>query len=179
VHTTRTRHTSCHARVDQTFTMSCKVKRTYKSRQNRNPIAIQNRKRPLEEENSPLSLTTNLPPPKRTKTEKPNLRASADKRPKTLTQLHFCIDQTILRTCSRCSLTYTKGAPDDEALHRAHCARVQKGMEWGREEEKEMSKFDVMEIHRGAKLKDGRKGRIICFRADVGGKIGSKVRHTQ
>jgi N-acetyltransferase len=161
--------------------MSCKVKRTYKSRQSRNPTSSsvpapsinQARKRSLEE-HSPLSLTTNLPPFKRAKTTS-NPSPDGGKKPRTLTQLHFCIDQTILRTCSQCGLTYTKGAPDDDVLHRAHCARVQKGMEWGREEEKETLKYGVMEVHRGVKLKDGRKGRIICFRADVGGKIGSKV----
>ncbi|KAJ6547054.1 hypothetical protein B0H19DRAFT_892898, partial [Mycena capillaripes] len=94
---------------------------------------------------------------------------------KSFTQLHFCIDQTILRTCPLCALSYTKGAPDDEALHKDHCARVQKGMEWGREEEKEKVKAGVVEVASGIKLKDGRRGRIICFRADVGGKIGSKL----
>lgn len=50
-------------------------------------------------------------------------------------------------------------------------------MEWGREEEKERLKYDVTEVLTGVKLKDGRQGRIICFRADVGGKIGTKVCH--
>ena len=159
-------------------TMSSQIKRTYKSRKCRNPTSspIQassvpiDRKRALEE-HTPLSLTTNLPPAKRAKT------SDKSKTPRTLTQLHFCVDQTILRACPLCDLTYTKGAPDDEVLHRAHCARVQKGMEWGRDEEKETSKYGVMEIHRGVKLKDGRKGRIISFCANVGGKIGSKVCH--
>lgn len=160
-------------------TMSSQVKRTYKLRQNRNYTSLaQDRKRSLEE-HRPLSLATNLPPSKRAKTShKGNSSAAGHKNLKTLTQLHFCIDQTILRTCSHCGLTYTKGAPDDEALHRAHCARVQKGMEWGREEEREALKCGVTEVHRGVKLKDGRKGRIICFPADVGGKIGSKVCRT-
>ena len=50
-------------------------------------------------------------------------------------------------------------------------------MEWGKEEERECKsgKISVEEIESGIKLKNGRKGRIICFRADVGGKIGSKV----
>ncbi|KAF7984983.1 hypothetical protein HWV62_9948 [Athelia sp. TMB] len=99
---------------------------------------------------------------------------------KTLTQLHFSLDASILRTCPSCDLSYTKGAPDDEALHKAHCARVLKGMEWGREEEraKEVGKKDgvlVEEVAAGVKLKDGRKGRVICFRADAGGKIGHKL----
>ncbi|KAF8184876.1 hypothetical protein K438DRAFT_1551536, partial [Mycena galopus ATCC 62051] len=94
---------------------------------------------------------------------------------KTFTQLHFVTDQTTLRTCPLCALSYIKGAPDDEALHKAHCARVQKGMEWGREEEKEILKAGVVEVASGVKLKNGTKGRIICFKADAGGKIGSKL----
>ncbi|KAF8156938.1 hypothetical protein B0H34DRAFT_789535 [Crassisporium funariophilum] len=98
---------------------------------------------------------------------------------KTLTQLHFCIDQTILRTCALCDLTYTKGAPDDEALHRAHCTRVRQGMEWGREEEKDRIRGGeniVAEVANDVKLKVGkRKGRIVCIPADVNGKLGAKI----
>jgi N-acetyltransferase len=160
--------------------MSCKVKWTYKSRQSKNSTSsaqsiAQNRKRSFEE-HSPLSLTTNLPLSKRAKmSDKGNPSLGGDKKTRNHTQLHFCIDQAIVRTCSECGLTYTKGAPDDEVLHRAHCVRVQKGMEWGREEEKETLKYGVTEVHRGIKLKDRRTGRIICLRADIGGKIGSKV----
>jgi N-acetyltransferase len=165
------------------------IKRTYASRQNRNPYpsspvstltsspTAPNRKRPFEEALTNSS-THAYPPSKRKKvSEKVKPKKLEGKKQKSLTQLHFCIDQTILRTCSACGLSYTKGAPDDEALHRAHCARVQKGMEWGREEDKESIKSGVIEVRSGIKLKDGRKGRIICFRADVGGKIGSKVLH--
>jgi N-acetyltransferase len=74
-----------------------------------------------------------------------------------------------------CQFSYTKGAPQDESLHRAHCARVQRGMEWGREEEREKIKWGVVEVASGVPLKDGSKGRIISFRADVGGRIKSKV----
>lgn len=95
---------------------------------------------------------------------------------KKLTQLHFNIDKTTLKTCPLCDLTYTKGAPDDEALHRTHCIRVRKGMEWGKEEEREVMKANVQEVISGVGLKGGKQGRIICFKADVGGKIGSKVR---
>jgi N-acetyltransferase len=49
-------------------------------------------------------------------------------------------------------------------------------MEWGREEEKEKIKAGVQEVATGVKLKDGRRGRIISFRADISGKIGSKAR---
>lgn len=57
-------------------------------------------------------------------------------------------------------------------------------MEWGREEERESTKAGVTEAATGLKLKSGVRGRIISFRADVGGRIGSKVslhppRHTQ
>ncbi|KAM6500638.1 hypothetical protein JOM56_003652 [Amanita muscaria] len=97
------------------------------------------------------------------------------KQQKSLIQLHFCTDNTVLRTCPSCSLSYTKGVPEDEALHSAHCARIQRGMEWGREEERERVKADVREIEAGVRLKSGVKGRIICFRADVGGRTGSKV----
>jgi N-acetyltransferase len=48
-------------------------------------------------------------------------------------------------------------------------------MEWGREEEREAEKVGVEEIQSSVKLKDGKKGRIICFKANVGGRIGSKV----
>lgn len=94
----------------------------------------------------------------------------------TLTQLHFALDSSVLRTCSLCALSYTKGAPDDEALHRSHCGRVQRGMEWGKEEERDVLKAGVDEVVSSVKLNDGTKGRIICFPANVGGKIGTKVR---
>ncbi|KAJ7043180.1 hypothetical protein C8F04DRAFT_1207664 [Mycena alexandri] len=148
------------------------------------PIAGEKRKRPLEERRENL-LAPALKHP-RTLFDKPTSapKAKAKKtvakpppkaKTKTFTQLHFCIDQTILRTCALCGLSYTKGAPDDEALHKAHCARVQKGMEWGREEEKEQLSAGVVEVASSVKLKGGKKGRIICFKADIGGKIGSKI----
>ena len=101
--------------------------------------------------------------------------SAAPKKQQKLTQLHFALDVTVLRTCEKCDLSYTKGAPDDESLHRKHCARVQKGLEWGREEEREALKANVEELATGVKLKNGSKGRMICFRPDVGGKIGAKV----
>lgn len=53
-------------------------------------------------------------------------------------------------------------------------------MEWGKEEEREAKngKVHIEDIQSDVKLSNGAKGRIICFRADAGGKIGSKVRHT-
>ncbi|OSX65115.1 hypothetical protein POSPLADRAFT_1083951, partial [Postia placenta MAD-698-R-SB12] len=92
-----------------------------------------------------------------------------------LTQLHFALDTSVLRTCPLCELSYTRGAPDDESLHRKHCARVQRGLEWGKEEERELLKSGIEEIATGVKLKNSAKGRVICFRPDVGGKIGAKL----
>ncbi|KAF5382146.1 hypothetical protein D9615_004240 [Tricholomella constricta] len=133
------------------------------------------RKRPLQEQSNLSAEDLHLPL-KRAKTlskSKENVKDGSKQ--KTLTQLHFCIDQTILRACPRCSLTYTKGAPDDESLHRTHCLRIQRGMEWGREEEKEMVKNGIVQVASGIRLKDGKKGRIIYFKADAGGRIGSKL----
>lgn len=94
---------------------------------------------------------------------------------KPLTQLHFNLETSVLQTCSRCSLTYTRGASEDEALHKAHCANVQKGLEWRREDEKLMERAGVTVIMHEASLRSGETGRIISVRANVGGKIGTKV----
>ncbi|KIY43613.1 hypothetical protein FISHEDRAFT_16240, partial [Fistulina hepatica ATCC 64428] len=74
-------------------------------------------------------------------------------KPKPLAQLHFVTDRSIFRTCSKCNLSYTVGAPDDETLHRAHCLRVRKGMEWGREEERDFTKAGAVEVASGLVLK--------------------------
>ncbi|KAF8654231.1 hypothetical protein AX16_003754 [Volvariella volvacea WC 439] len=123
----------------------------------------------------PLPSQKLSPLPRLPKKRKTDDTATAEGKQKKLTQLHFCIDQTTLKTCPLCDLSYTKGAPDDEALHRSHCARVRRGMEWGREEEKETVKYNVREVATDVKLKNGQKGRIICFNADAGGKLGSKL----
>lgn len=116
---------------------------------------------------APSASTAKAPP----KSSKPKGRQQ-----KTLTQLHFNIDQSILRTCSLCDLSYTKGAPDDEALHKTHCASVRQGLEWGREEEKERLKGTVVEITSGVALRGSKtKGRILCIPADITGRIGVKV----
>ncbi|GLB40571.1 putative zinc-finger of acetyl-transferase ESCO [Lyophyllum shimeji] len=172
--------------------MSTKVTRTYGSKKSSfarssspalpsspaSDTSLGKRKRPLREQSN-VSLGDAHPPPKRVKPTLPkskeNEKTNTKEKQKTLTQLHFCIDQTILRACPKCGLSYTKGAPDDESLHRTHCARIQKGMEWGREEEKEMVKSGLVPIATGIRLKDGTKGRIICVRADAGGKLGSKI----
>ncbi|KAK0210243.1 hypothetical protein DFS33DRAFT_1250594 [Desarmillaria ectypa] len=161
--------------------MPSNIKRTYSARRNRvhppssplsglssSPAPTTSKKRPLQERANVSS-----PPAKRAKKEVS--RPMTKPRQKTLTQLHFCIDQSILRTCSICGLSYTKGVPDDEALHRAHCNRVQRGMEWGREERRENEKAGIIEVAGGVMLKDGTRGRIISVRADAGGKVGSKL----
>ena len=107
-----------------------------------------------------------------------NKRIPPSKKPrrKPLTQLQLALStQPALRSCDLCGLSYTRGTPEDETLHRSHCARVTKGMEWGRDEEKERSRVGVSVVQEDAKLKDGEHGRIISFRADASGKIGTKV----
>lgn len=128
--------------------------------------------RSLNRSRVPVTMTRAYAPRKRLVAPKPKPPA----RQKTLTQLHFALDSSVLRTCSHCGLSYTKGAPDDEALHRTHCSRVQRGMEWGKEEQREALKVSVDEVAASVKLRDGPKGRIICFPATVAGKIGTKVR---
>ena len=116
----------------------------------------------------------------KTKPKGHQIKAKANQQ-KTLTQLHFNIDQTTLRKCPLCDLSYIKGAEDDEALHKTHCARVQQGMEWGREEEKDGIRDGqsiILEVENDIKLVGAKnKGRIICLPADVNGKIGTKVSH--
>ncbi|GBE82054.1 hypothetical protein SCP_0404320 [Sparassis crispa] len=171
--------------------MTPRVKRTYGSRAARPPIPSSppsdlysspptlKRKRPLADS----ATVSNAPPAKKQHhTAKPpaksQLKTRKGKEPpkqKKFTQLHFSLDTTVLRTCPLCDLSYTKGAPDDESLHKKHCVRVQRGLEWGKDEEREVGKVGVEEIATGLKLKSGVKGRIICFRPDVGGKIGAKL----
>ena len=129
--------------------------RTYASRV-RQPTSPP-RKRPLQD------LSTNTPAK----------RPKHNPKPKPLTQLHLSLALTTLRTCSLCSLSYTQGAPDDESLHRSHCARVQRGMEWRKDDERAPAK--TREVQGGLKLKNGARGRIVCFSADVAGKLGAKL----
>lgn len=169
-------------------TMPVDIKRTYTTRSSSKPILP----------SSPTSELTSPPPLKRkcpfsdrpteqnTPSKKARRAPRADAKPKAndkskskqgkLTQLHFSLDTPTLRTCPLCDLSYTRGAPDDEALHKAHCARVRRGLEWGKDEEREAAKAGVEELHTNVKLRNGARGRVICFRPDVGGKIGSKVR---
>ncbi|KAI0050908.1 hypothetical protein FA95DRAFT_1486386 [Auriscalpium vulgare] len=173
--------------------MSSSVKRTYSSRsrpahRSSSPSELASspakpsRKRPLTDH---LSLHNTQPTKKARFTassvakSKPKLKSRAkgkeDRKPTGLTQLHFSLDTSVLRTCPLCDLTYTKGAPDDERMHKSHCARVERGMEWGREEERSCGKGEVREIATAVKLKHGGKGRIISVPADAGGKVGSKL----
>ncbi|KAI0636784.1 hypothetical protein C8Q77DRAFT_1094610 [Trametes polyzona] len=135
------------------------------------------RKRPLSDR--PTEANTPSKKVRRGLTGASAAKAKAGDAPKAkqckLTQLHFSLDTPTLRTCPLCDLSYTRGAPDDETLHKAHCARVQRGLEWGREEQREAEKAGVEEIESRVKLSNGARGRIICFRPDVGGKIGAKL----
>ncbi|KIJ27443.1 hypothetical protein M422DRAFT_215844 [Sphaerobolus stellatus SS14] len=179
------------------------VKRTYASRPRQYPSSPHTssppatpsaqespikRKRPLLESSS-----VNEPPQKRANifgltskdskpTAKPKAKASAtskkkDNGTKKLTQLHFVVDNAI-RSCPLCSLSYTKGAVDDEMVHKKHCARVQRGLEWGKEEEKESEKAGVRVIEDLVRIqgpKGAIHGRTICVPADATGRIGSKI----
>ena len=147
------------------------------------PPQISTRKRPLAERlsfHNTQSLTPARPCPSgpavisKSKTKR-NPKSKEDRPPKNLTQLHFTLDSSILRTCPLCDLTYTKGAPEDETLHNSHCARVQRGMQWRRDEERAAAEAHISEIAAGVKLKGGKSGRIISVSADVGGKTGTKV----
>ncbi|KAI0664582.1 hypothetical protein C8Q70DRAFT_938209 [Cubamyces menziesii] len=170
--------------------MSSTLKRTYSTRASTKPALPSS---PPSELTSPPSSSlkrkrpfTDRPPEANTPTKKPRRTLisgkaksgatdkAKSKQPK-LTQLHFSLDTPTLRTCPLCDLSYTRGAPDDEALHKAHCARVQRGLEWGREEEREAARAGVEELESNIKLSNGSRGRIICFRPDVGGKIGAKL----
>jgi len=56
---------------------------------------------------------------------------------------------------------------------------VRQGMEWGRDEEKDRARHGenvVVDVRMDVKLKGGKKkGRIVSFPADIGGKLGTKV----
>ncbi len=92
-----------------------------------------------------------------------------------LKQLHLTLAPTAIRHCDSCGLSYTRGSQDDEKLHRKYCLRILKGFEWGREEVRAEGK-EVQVIEKDVLLKKGKeRGRIVSFRADVVGKLGSKV----
>ncbi|KAI6019743.1 hypothetical protein F5J12DRAFT_486362 [Pisolithus orientalis] len=162
--------------------MTTVIKRTYSARSKPTPALSSpstNKRKARDDENDGSLFTqkkkqrcASIPSkPKTLATSRP-LKPSQQK---TLTQLHFVLDSSVLRACTLCGLSYTRGTPDDEALHRSHCGRVQRGMEWGREEEKESFKAGVVEVSANVRIKNGICGRIICFPTNVGGKIGSKL----
>jgi len=99
----------------------------------------------------------------------------------TLTQLHFISSKPTLVTCKLCDLSYTRGAPEDEELHRTHCSRVVRGMEWSREErtlEKPLGSgvSDVELVEEHCVLPNGTVGRIVRIQCDIAkGKLGQKV----
>jgi len=185
------------------YLMSSRIKRTY-SRRDRStlPSSSPPPEDPAPEPptSSPSSTPHSPPIPKRSLSDalifrppakKPRLTQPEAKRslsslassskwkpnPKkqSLIQLHFSIDVSVLRKCPICDLSYTKGAQDDEVLHKSHCARIQRGLEWTKAETKESVKRGVAEIDSGIRLKDGSLGRILAVNANVTGKIGSKV----
>lgn len=137
------------------------------------------RKRPL------MDLLSNTAPPlkkpatalKKAKLNDKNGKFGTAKTKTALRQMHLAVESSVIKTCSICNLSYTIGAPDDESLHRSHCARVQRGMEWGKEEEKElgMSDTDAFIVEEDIILSSKEKGRIVAVRANVGKKLGAKV----
>ncbi|OCB84214.1 initiation factor 2 [Sanghuangporus baumii] len=143
------------------------------------PDTTLKRKRPLAD------LFLNNSPPKRIRTSckssaltrADNIVKKAAKKETGLTQLHFCIDQSTLRSCPLCDLTYTRGSLDDENLHKAHCSRVQKGMEWGREENKDTGWNDgtCTIIEEDIVLASGERGRIVAIKPAAGRKLGTKL----
>ncbi|CCA67508.1 hypothetical protein PIIN_01337 [Serendipita indica DSM 11827] len=78
-------------------------------------------------------------------------------------------------SCSLCKLSYTRGSPEDELLHKTHCDRVRRGGEWTREDEKEAANAGMIVIESRAIMSSGLSGRIVCVRATTGGKIGTKL----
>ena len=181
--------------------MSSRVKRTY-SRRSRSSLSSSSPPpedpAPEPPTSSPSSTPPSSPVPKRSLSDVLSSRPPAKKprftqpdakkskpssvssskwksKEKSLIQLHFSIDASVLRKCPICDFSYTKGAQDDEALHKSHCTRFQRGLEWTRDDIKESAKHGVVEIESGIRLRDGSLGRILAINTNVPGKIGSKV----
>ena len=114
-----------------------------------------------------------LPSKKRRILKENTVPSKSSKKPtKKLTQLHLSLTSSI-KTCKSCGLSYTTGAVDDEHLHRTHCSRVTRGLEWGKEEDKADG---VTVLEQSVRLTSETRGRIVCFKADVKGKLKTKVR---
>jgi hypothetical protein len=131
---------------------------------------------------SPARVSTTLSHPSSTitsaKKKSKMIKQSGSGTGKQLTQLHLTLGKTSLRTCLLCTLSYTRGAPDDEDLHKKHCARISRGAEWGKEEARcEGREVTVVEEGVIVRARDGKeeRGRIVKFSANVGGKLGAKV----
>lgn len=60
-------------------------------------------------------------------------------------------------------------------MHKSHCIRVQKGAEWGREDEREAIKAGRIVIESRVELPGGQHGRVISLRAAGVGKASTKV----
>ncbi|GJJ12000.1 hypothetical protein Clacol_006238 [Clathrus columnatus] len=111
------------------------------------------------------------------KTKASQKKVASESNTKSLTQLHFVVNKT-LRTCPKCSFSYIQGALEDETLHKKHCLRVQRGLEWAKEEEREADKAGVRVIEDLIRFKavgDDVFARIISVPANAGGKIGAKL----
>lgn len=116
------------------------------------------------------------------KTQVTNAKVEATKRikkleRKPLTQLFLTFSsKPSLISCPLCALSFTRGSPEDEELHKRHCKAVVQGMEWGREDERQALKSGAITVKSRIKLSSGDYGRIVSIRANVAGKLGTKVR---
>ncbi|KAG8729670.1 hypothetical protein FRC12_020805, partial [Ceratobasidium sp. 428] len=136
------------------------------------------RKRPLKgdlrsffETDRPTKKLKFNPNPRKESTSTSSCSSENSMTPVTLTQLHFLTSKPILVTCKLCDLSYTRGAPEDEELHRTHCLRVSRGMEWSREErnlEKPIGSgaAEVELVEERSILPNGVVGRIVRIRCD-------------
>jgi len=79
-------------------------------------------------------------------------------------------------SCNICALSYMRGAAEDEALHKSHCTRVLRGSAWSRDDEHDAVRSDAYSVVSRCGLSSGQHGRIISIRANVGGRLGAKVR---
>jgi N-acetyltransferase len=118
-------------------------------------LSLHNIPQPLKRARTSTTTASSSTPTSKPK-QKQKYKGKEDRPPKSLTQLHFALDSSILRTCPLCDLTYTKGAPEDETLHNSHCARIQRGMQWRRDEERSTPGGRLPEIVTGVKVRSNR-----------------------
>ncbi|KIM32354.1 hypothetical protein M408DRAFT_326951 [Serendipita vermifera MAFF 305830] len=145
------------------------------------PSASRALKRPRDE-NQPAD--DESPAPKKQKTFKSSFKSTTKHPTETkiqtsktpLRQLTLAVSsKSSMVSCNQCSLSYTRGAPEDEALHRSHCSSVLKGSEWSREDERDALKANACTVSSQVELVSGQSGRIISIRASVGGRLGTKI----